>query len=572
MAVDVHALNRRYQSLRDERSPWDSAYADLALHFSPTKYRSDASSDTPRNPQILNSRLVDSTGVLDMRTLAAGMQGGMTSPARPWFKLTLQDEEALSAPDAGKWLDDVTRRMQSVLHRSNFYNAAHALYSDLGTFGTGLMIEVADWDGLHFFVVNAGEYVIDTNEMNVVDTFFRRINMTARQIIQEFGEEKVPNIVKTAAKYKTGNASTTRFDVIQAVYPRKDRTYGKMTSSNMPFASVYWMLAGTDGQGAPHVLRESGFDEFPAFAPRWDVSGNDVYGRSPAMDVLPDCRMLQSMTTTLLKTLHKNADPPMSVMASLKSVGLDLRPGGENFVDTFDGRPPTAAQPIQQPNAQSIQYTQAAIQDVRQKLHDGLYADLFKMLISNDRRQITATEIEAREQEKMILIGPVVERLQKEFFEPLIQRTFNLMRRYDFIPEPPESISGAPLRIEFVSVLAQAQRLVSTSGIDQFMAFALNMSQAFPQVMDVIDVEYTISDYAEAVGAPKGMLRSSEEIAAIQQAQAEAQQQAAQQQQAMAAAQQVQNLTGAAKNLGQATVGADGQTALEAIIGGMGGL
>ena len=195
--------------MRDERSPWDSAYADLALHFSPTKYRSDASSDPPRNPQILNSRLVDSTGVLDMRTLAAGMQGGMTSPARPWFKLTLQDEEALSAPDAGKWLDDVTRRMQSVLHRSNFYNAAHALYSDLGTFGTGLMIEVADWDGLHFFVVNAGEYVIDTNEMNVVDTFFRRINMTARQIIQEFGEEKVPNIVKTAAKYKTGNASTT---------------------------------------------------------------------------------------------------------------------------------------------------------------------------------------------------------------------------------------------------------------------------------------------------------------------------------------------------------------------------
>ena len=136
-----------------------------------------------------------------MRTLAAGMQGGMTSPARPWFKLTLQDEEVLNAPDAGKWLDDVTRRMQAVLHRSNFYNAAHALYSDLGTFGTGLMIEVADWDGLHFFVVNAGEYVIDTNELNAVDTFFRRISMTARQILQEFGEEHVPNIVKTAAKY-----------------------------------------------------------------------------------------------------------------------------------------------------------------------------------------------------------------------------------------------------------------------------------------------------------------------------------------------------------------------------------
>lgn len=571
MAVDVHALNRRYQALRTERSPWDSAYADLALHFMPTKFRSDAEQHQ-KKPEVLNSRIVDSTGILDMRTLAAGMQGGMTSPARPWFGLTLQDEDALSVPGAGDWLDDVTRRMQAALHRSNFYNTAHSLYGDLGSFGTGLMVETADWDGLHFHVVNAGEYVIDTDDKGVVDTFFRRVTMTARQIIQKFGETNIPEIVKTAARHATGNASTTYFDVIHGVYPRRDRTYGRMTATNMPFASVYWMLAGTDGQGAPAVLRESGFEEFPAFAPRWDVSGTDVYGRSPAMDVLPDCRMLQGMTTTLLKTLHKNADPPMSVDATLQSVGLDLRPAGENYVKSYDGRPPIAAQPIQQPNAQSIQYTQDAIRGVQQKIHDGLYADLFKMLIANDRRQITATEIEAREQEKMILIGPVVERLQKEFFEPLIRRTFNLMLRYDFIPDPPEEIAGAALKVEFVSVLAQAQRLVSTSGIDQLMAFSMNLSQAFPEVRDALDVEYTVSEYAEAVGAPKGMLRSSEEVAAMRQAQAEAQQQQAMQQQALAAAQQVQDLSGAAKNLGQATVGPDGQTALEAIIGGMGAL
>lgn len=572
MAVDVHSLNRRYQSLRDERSAWDSAYADLSRHFSPTKFRFDGSADAYTKPMVLNDKIVDSTGILDMRTLAAGMQGGMTSPARPWFKLALQDEDVMAAPDVGKWLDDVTRRMQGVLHRSNFYNAVHALYSDLGTFGTGLLLETADEDGLNFFVVPAGDYVIDINDNNVVDTFFRRISMTARQIIQKFGEDKCPNIVKTAAAPKTGTASTTRFDVIHAVYPRKDRTYGKAGGKHMPFASVYWMMAGTDQQGAPHVLSESGFEEFPAFAPRWDVSGSQVYGRSPAMDVLPDCRMLQGMYTTLLKTLHQNVQPSLSVMASLKSVGLDLRPGGMNFVETYDGRPPMAAQPIYQPNAQSIQYTQLAIQEVQQKVHDGLYADLFKMLISNDRRQITATEIEAREQEKMILIGPVVERLQKELFEPLIERTFNLMLRYDFVPEPPEAIAGEPLRVELVSVLAQAQRLVSTSGIDQQAAFMMSMAQAKPDVLDYLDAEYTVESYAEAVGAPKGMIRSREEVAAIQQAREEAQQQQMQQQQALAAAQQAQNLTGAAKNLGQATVGPDGQTALEAIVGGMGSL
>lgn len=417
MATDVLQLHRRYEALRTDRLPWDTAWRDLALHFSPTRFRADTD-DQQRRPEILNSKIVDSTGILDMRTLAAGMQGGMTSPARPWFKVTLADEDATKAPGVGAWLDDVTRRMQTQLHRSNFYNAAHSLYSDLGTFGTGLMLETADWNGLLFQVVNAGEYVIDVNDRNEVDTFVRRISMTARQIMQQF--ETVPDIVRTAAEARTGNASSVRFSVFHAVFPRNDRTWGKRGATDMPYASIYWMLAGTDSQGAPYLLRESGFEEFPAFAPRWDASGTDVYGRAPAMDVLPDSRMIQGMYTTLLKTLHKNADPPMSAAASLESVGLDLRPGGQNFIETLDGRPPVAAQPIQQPAPQSIQYTQAAIQEVRQKIHDGLYTDLFKMLIASDRRQITATEIEAREQEKMILIGPVVERLQKEFLEPLV--------------------------------------------------------------------------------------------------------------------------------------------------------
>lgn len=570
MATDVLQLHRRYEALRTDRLPWDTAWRDLALHFSPTRFRADTD-DQQRKPEILNSKIVDSTGILDMRTLAAGMQGGMTSPARPWFKVTLADEDATKAPGVGAWLDDVTRRMQTQLHRSNFYNAAHSLYSDLGTFGTGLMLETADWNGLLFQVVNAGEYVIDVNDRNEVDTFVRRISMTARQIVQQFGDS-VPNVVQIVAKAKTGNASSTRFSVFHAVFPRNDRTWGKRGATDMPYASIYWMLAGTDSQGAPYLLRESGFEEFPAFAPRWDASGTDVYGRAPAMDVLPDSRMIQGMYTTLLKTLHKNADPPMSAAASLESVGLDLRPGGQNFIETLDGRPPVAAQPIQQPAPQSIQYTQAAIQEVRQKIHDGLYTDLFKMLIASDRRQITATEIEAREQEKMILIGPVVERLQKEFLEPLVIRTFNLMLRHDFIPEPPEAIAGQELKVEFVSVLAQAQRLVSTSGVDQFMAFAVNLSQVFPEVRDAIDVDYTVSEYADSVGAPKGMLKSKEEVEAIRQARAEAQEQQAAQEQALAVGQQMQDLTGAAKNLGQATVGADGQTALEAIIGGMGSL
>lgn len=567
MAVDINKLNQRYQALRNERSPWDAAWRDLAEHFLPTKFRADSDSST-RKPEVLNKKIVDTTGILDMRTLAAGMQGGMTSPVRPWFRLTLEDESDHTG-EIGAWLDDVTKRMQALLHRSNFYNASHSLYADLGTFGPGLLIETADWTGLHFKLIPAGEYVLDVDDNGTVDTFMYRLRMSARQIIQQFGEDKAPDAVKTAASSPA--AVTQFFDVVHAVFPRTDRIYGRLDAANMPYASVYWLGFGESGGGKPCVLRESGFKSFPAFAPRWDVTGNDKYGRSPAMDVLSDCRMLQQMGITTLKAMHKAVDPPVGVPVGLRSEGVDLTPGGLNYLD-FTSNTNGEIKPIQQIQAQIIEAAELKIQAVQQKIHDGLYADLFKMLMLNDRRNITATEIDAREREKLSMLGPVVERLDKELHSPLILRTFSLMEQFDALPPVPPSMQGAPLRVEFTSVLAQAQRMANTSPIDQTVAFVANVAPVRPEVTDIIDVEYTVRAYADALGAPAAMLRSEQDVQQIRQARAEAQAQAEQQAQAQLAIEQASQLSGAAKNLGQTPLGADGQTAIDALVGGLGGM
>lgn len=166
------------------------------------------------------------------------------------------------------------------------------------------MIETAGGRDCIFKVIPAGEYVLDTDDKGEVDTFMYRTRMSARQIIQKFGEEVVPSHVKTAAS-NSGTAVTAFFDVIHAVFPRTERTFGRLDSLNMPWASVWWMGFGNTGGGKPAILRESGFKSFPAFAPRWGVTGNDKYGRSPAMDALPDCRMLQQMSKTTLRAMHK---------------------------------------------------------------------------------------------------------------------------------------------------------------------------------------------------------------------------------------------------------------------------
>ena len=571
MAVDIERLNVRYESLRNERRAYDTAWADLAEHFLPTRFKPDSDTSEPK-PEILNRKVVDSTGIIDMGTLSAGMQGGMSSPARPWFRLALAGAEVGEDSDAAAWLDEVTERMRTLLHRSNFYNMAHALYGDLGTFGVGLLIETADWNGLHFRLIPAGEYVLDVDERGDVDTFMYRLRMTARQILQKFPEKNVPAYVVTAAKQPSNVENW--FDVVHAVFPRSDRAYGSLKGKDMPWASIWWLRGGSAHTGAskPAVLRESGFEDFPAFAPRWDVCGIDKYGRSPAMNVLPDCRMLQQMGATTLKSMHKAVDPPLIVPSRGKAVEVQNIPGGVTYVDPLDQNM-SQIQPLHQVDPRLIASCEQKIKDVEQKVHDGLFADLFKMLIMDDRRQITATEIEAREREKLILLGPVVDRLDREFLSPLIKRTFSLMRQYDFLPEAPEGIEGAELQVEFVSIMAQAQKLVSTSPLDQTMAFVAGLAQAgAPEVLDNINTDEAVRMYADKLGAPASLLRSEEEVEAMRQQRAEAQQAAAQQQQMAQGVQNAEGMTQAAKNLGATPVGADGMNAMDALLGGLGGM
>lgn len=564
----------RYEQLRSDRSRWDGAWKSLSELFLPDRYRSDTDTTAWQAPKV-QSRLVNSAGVLAMRTLAAGMQGGMTSPVRPWFRLTLKGNED-EVPGVHEWLDAVTQAMQSVFHQSNFYNAIHGLYADLGTFGTGLLIETADADGLHFHLVRAGEYALDVNGRGEVDTFFRRMYLTARQIVDNWGRgDNVPNVVKQAAENPGGQSS--RFDVIHAVFPRKDMKAGvRLGPQAKPYASVYFMPGGlgANAAGGDAVLDEGGYDMFPAFAPRWEVYGSDVYGRSPAMDVTSDCQMLQAMTKTLREMQHKIADPPLVADASLKAFGVRLAPSSLNYVDTTRTGM-TAVAPIHQPEPGALQYTMQSIKDVEETVNNGLYVDLFRMLLDDDRRQITATEIQARQQEKMMLIGPVVERLHKELLEPLILRTFALMQEWGALPTPPPELAAAELDVSFESVLAQAQRMMATSAIDQGLAFVAQAAQLNPEVLDTLDMDALGRTYLDRIGMPEACVRDEQAVEELRsqraEAQAAAQQQAQAQQQTQEMAAMAETASKAAKNMGETPVGADGETLLSSILGGIGG-
>ena len=552
-------VERRFSDLLNIRQSYDSVWKDLADHFLPTRYRNVGSSpDAWRTMPLLNDKLVDATGILAMRTLASGLQGGITSPARPWFKLGLSNEDLAKYAPVKDWLDVVGKRMANIFNNSNFYNAVHTLYNELGTFGTAFMLEIADFDhGFRFLTFCSGEYCLDCNASQKVDVVFRRVRMSTRQLIERFGVDKLPAYVLNGRSVSGHVGRDQSYNVIHAIYPRKDYKLGKASPIHMPFASVYILEAQSIGQKSSysdgHVLSVSGFEEFPGFGVRWDVTGNDVYGRSPAMDVLPDCRMLQQMGTSLLKAIHKSVEPPTSVAASLKSEGLDLTPGGVNYVEAQPGQAPQAATPILQIRPE-IEAARGAIGDVQSQIQRGLYNDLFRLLLNSDRRQITAKEVAVREEEKLILLGPALERLNSELFDPLIKRTFNLMLRHDLVPPVPQELlqseESGELKVDFISLLAQAQKLVSTGAVDRCMAFIGSAAQMKPEALDAINIDVAIDEYADYLGVSAGLLNSQEERDLIREQRAQAEMQAEQQAMQQAQMQQtVQNIGGATDSI-----------------------
>lgn len=554
--MNIIELRSRHEALKQERTSWEADWKKLAAHFLPRKCRLEGdTSQTNRGTGSLRGEKLDSTAFYAMRDLAAGLHGGLTSPARPWFNLAMRDQNMTRMSSVKAWLDEVTRRMRFAYHSSNFYNAISLFYSELATFGTAFMFEVEDEQtGIRFIPLTAGEFCLDADDAGRIDTVYRTIHMTLRQLVQKFGEGALPEQLREM--YKLPANWNERYQVVHAVYPEKK------TKGEKPYVSVYYLdgfgggsrgLTATTAASEQSVLERGGFHEFPGFGVRWDVTGGDVYGKGPAHDTLADSVLLQQMTQSVLKALHKEIDPPLAAQADFE--GLSLLPGAVNVVRGM-GQGQQAVYPILQVR-HNIEGTYNVISQIQTKVRDGLFNNLFRMLLGSDRRQITAREVAAREEEKLILIGPVLERLNDEFFIPLTERTFNILQRAGKLPPPPDDIAGQEFAPEFVSILAQAQKMVSTGAVEQFAAFVGNVARVYPDAADTIDVDAMVDNYADYLGVEADMLRGQDERDDLR---------AARQQQQQMAEQMAQ----AQEGIGMVEQAGDAGSALQGLLGGMG--
>ena len=508
-------IRQRWSALKNDRSTWDPHWKEISDYLLP---RSGifGSQDTNQGGKKHNN-IYDSTGTRALRTLAAGMMAGMTSPARPWFRLTTSDPDLNESAAVKKWLADVTRLMLMVFAKSNTYRALHSGYEELGGFGTWASIEVPSFSNvIHSHSLTVGEYAIAVDYEGRADTLYREFKMTVGNIVKEFGKDKVSDTVRRL--YDSGNYFA-KVPVIHAIEPRRDRDAGKRDNLNMPWRSIHFELAADKGK----YLRESGFKEFPALCPRWMTSGGDIYGNSPGMEALGDIKQLQHEQLRKGQGIDYKTMPPLQGPTALKNGGADLLPGGFSYVDSVgQGAGIRSAFEVNL----DLSHLLEDIRDVRERINRCFYADLFLMLANGVNSAMTATEVAERHEEKLLMLGPVVERFGNEVLDPKIEMTFARMVEAGIVPTPPEEMQGMELNVEYVSMLAQAQRAVATNSIDRFVGNLGQISAIKPDVLDKFDSDKWADAYADMLGVDPELVVPSDRVAMVRQQRAQAQQQA----------------------------------------------
>lgn len=557
--------------LEMERASFISHWKDLCDYMLPRRgrfYVSDVNKGDRRSRNIL-----DSTATMAARTLAAGMMSGVTSPARPWFRLTVPDQEISEQEDVKAWLFEVEQRMHTVFGRSNLYDKLQVVYSDLGVFGTAAMAVYEDDETvIRCYDFPIGSYAVANDARLEVRTFSRVFRLTVQQVVETWGEieDGKPNFASGRPTTISRNVQTlwqrgsigAWIDIVHVIQPNMAYDGQKMDSRFKRYEDIYYELGASGASRADiesyGLLGHKGFDEFPIMVPRWEVNSEDVYATNcPGMTALGDIKELQTRTKRTAQAVEKMINPPMTAPSVLRNAKASLLPGDITYQDIREGQ--QGFRPAHEINfGAAFGPMEQGSQQTRLRIQRAMFEDLFLMLAQSDRREITAREIDERHEEKLLALGPVLERLNSDMLDPLIERTFAIMQRKGLIPDAPESMQGMAVQVDYVSVMAQAQKMVGLASLERFAGFAGQVAQFSPSVLDNIDTDALIEQYGEATGTPPKIILPKEQVMAArkQREQAQAQQ---------AAAQNAPGLAGAAKDLSETPLA--GNNALAALLG-----
>ena len=519
-------LKDNLSRLMEKRASWENHWQEVADHMLPRK--AEITKQRARGDKR-HTLIFDATAIHALELLAASLHGMLTSSANRWFSLRFRETSLNDSDEAKEWLEDATQRMYDVIAKSNFQQEIFECYHDLISFGTScLMIEEDQEDVLNFSARHIKEIYIQENKKGFVDTLYRRFKMPAQAAADKFGIDKVSREIVNLVKKNPFED----VDLVHVIKPRLSFDSKKQDKNNMPFQSIYFEY------GTGHIISSGGFKENPYVIPRYLKASTEQYGRSPGMNALPDVKVLNKMVENSLKAAAKMIDPPLLVPDDGMLAPIRMSPGSINF---FRSGSRDRIEPL------NINANTAETLSLENQRRDAI-VKMFHVdqLVISENRNMTATEVLQRQEEKMRILGPVLGRLQSELLSPLIIRVFNIMLRNKLFLMSPDILQSQELNIEYVSPIALAQKSSELQGIMRGLELFGSLAQTMP-VMDYIDENGLVKQIIDILGLPAKIIRSDVEVQEIREERAQEQQQQQLQQQQLAETQMAKNAAPMAK-------------------------
>lgn len=525
----------RAEQLARKRQPWEKVWLDTVRYALPMGERHFSAAHGSRHTAIdgfaagpraeeRGREIFDATSVWSVDRLTAGLESLTTPATEKWHGLGSLDPLAPDPSDEEKeWFDRYRDFLFAARYepRSGFALANQQAIRSAIALGTGVyLVEEAFGETarpgpampFRYRPIPLSECFIATDERGEPDTLFRRFSMTARQMVQKFGDAAADRVKAAADNPKDRDRA---FELVHAVYPRAERGSPGGRLPDAPFASAY---VDVDHR---HLIGEAGFFEFPYVVYYWSQDPASGYGESPVMLALAEIKSLNLLSKHTMRAVQQWTNPPLGIPNDGVVKRPNLNPGAIN-PGAVDEQGRARIQPIV--TAQNPNFITQVLEVKREQLRESLFINLFQILAQNP--QMTATEALIRANEKGELLGPAGARIQAGLAR-LVERETGILERKgvfegDSPLSPPASLSGRGFGVRFRSPLDRLRRANELLGIQQTLEFAGQLAQIDPAVLDRIDADRALDMAQEITGAPIMVMRSDEDVSELRRARAEA--------------------------------------------------
>jgi hypothetical protein len=523
----VHESMREFAQLQSWRAVFAGHWNEVAQLILPTSSNTFFYSNTNWPGQKKTQFQVDSTGAMALEKFAAICDSLLTPRNMIWHGLKASNDYVMKDRPTRLWFEQATKALFDLRYapEANFTTQNTVSFTNLGAFGNqGMFVDELDITqypfikGLRYKSMPMGELFIRENHQGMVDGFVRWFKLSARQAWQKWGDKGTfPDVLRPALTQD----SELLFDFIHRVVPRTDYDPERIDERGKPYASYYLSMTGKN------LLSEGGYRTFPAAISRYAQAPGEVYGRSPAMMVLPSLKTLNAQKRTFLKVGHREGDPVL-LTTDDGVQGVSLRPGAMNpGTWSADGKPLIGVLPTGK-----IQTTLEMMNEEKALIQDAFMVNLFQLALNlKDMPTMTATQVIEIMNQKGILLGPTVGNQQSTYVGPLVMRELDVAMALGKLPPMPPRLREArgEYQVVYSSPLARAMQGEHASGFMRAVETSkelINITQD-PSHLDWANLDVAMPAIARMQNTLESWINTDDTITAKRRARAQAAQQQA---------------------------------------------